>query len=70
VKRFLLWRVKRAPRRLDPAAREALESVERGMEEARARESEISEIARTLHAARERNHLAPMVRDALGGRFR
>lgn len=53
-----------------PDLRQALEKVERGMEQARERDVEIHEIARTLRLLREQNHFAPLVRDALGGRER
>lgn len=38
------------------------------MEQARERDVEIREIARTLRLLREQNHFAPLVRDAFGGR--
>lgn len=51
------------------AAKEALRCLEQDMEAARERTSEIREISRTLRRLGERNHFAPLVRDALGGKF-
>lgn len=52
------------------AARDALEALPADIAEARRRTSEIQEISRTLRSLGERNHFAPLIRDALGGRFR
>lgn len=51
------------------AAREALACLEQDIAQARERTSEIREISRTLRTLGERNHFAPLIRDALGGRF-
>ena len=51
------------------AAREALDTLAEDIERARRRTSEILEISRTLRSLGERNHFAPLIRDALGGRF-
>jgi hypothetical protein len=50
-------------------AEEALEDTEQALQEVCERTSEIREIARTLRRLGERNHFAPMVRDALGGKI-
>lgn len=50
-------------------AREALRELEQSLQEAHGRTSEISAIARTLRRRGDQNHFAPLVRDALGGRF-
>lgn len=52
------------------AVRDALESLERDLARARARTAVISEISRTLRRLGERNHFTPMIKDALGGKFR
>lgn len=52
------------------AAREALDALAEDIVRARRRTSEILEISRTLRSLGERNHFAPLIRDALGGRFR
>jgi hypothetical protein len=49
---------------------DALQSLERDLARARARTAVISEISRTLRRLGERNHFAPMIKDALGGKFR
>lgn len=51
------------------AAEEALRCLERDLAEARARTAVISEISRTLRRLGERNHFAPLIKDALGGKF-
>lgn len=51
-------------------AEEALRCLERELAEARARTAVISEISRTLRRLGERNHFAPLIKDALGGKFR
>jgi hypothetical protein len=52
------------------AVQDALQSLERDIEQAHARTAVISEISRTLRRLGERNHFAPMIKDALGGKFR
>ncbi|WP_086559967.1 DUF7620 family protein [Streptomyces africanus] len=52
------------------AVQEALQSLERDLAQARARTAVISEISRTLRRLGERNHFAPLIKDALGGKFR
>ncbi|WP_158708360.1 DUF7620 family protein [Streptomyces sp. NRRL S-455] len=52
------------------AVREALQSLEQDIARAQARTAVISEISRTLRRLGERNHFAPMIKDALGGKFR
>jgi soluble lytic murein transglycosylase-like protein len=49
---------------------EALQSLEQDIARAHARTAVISEISRTLRRLGERNHFAPMIKDALGGKFR
>lgn len=49
---------------------DALQSLEHDLARARARTAVISEISRTLRRLGERNHFAPMIKDALGGKFR
>lgn len=51
------------------AAKEALAALEQDIEAAHARMSEIRKISRTLRTRGEKNHFAPLIRDALGGRF-
>lgn len=51
------------------AAQEALRCLEQDIEAARERTSEIRRISRTLRSLGERNHFAPLVRDAFGGKF-
>lgn len=67
-------RRKRGPEAAPPAddvraAQEALWCLERDIEAARERTSEIRRISRTLRSLGERNHFAPLIRDALGGEF-
>lgn len=50
------------------AAEEALEGTEQQWQEVRERTSEIREIARTLRRLGERNHFAPLVSEAFGGK--
>lgn len=71
------WRRRPTSRPVDPQAaedvqeaEEALRCLERDLEEARARTAVISEISRTLRRLGERNHFAPLIKDALGGKFR
>lgn len=52
------------------AVQDALQSLERDIERAHARTAVISEISRTLRRLGERNHFAPLIKDALGGKFR
>jgi hypothetical protein len=73
----VLWRRRRKsdPVRTQPdedvqAAQEALQCLREEIVQARSRTSEIREISRTLRTLGERNHFAPLVRDALGGKFR
>lgn len=51
------------------AVHDALEALDQDIVRARRRTSEIMEISRTLRSLGEQNHFAPMVLDALGGRF-
>lgn len=51
-------------------AEERLETVERDLERAHERTSEIVEISRTLRRLGEQNHFAPLVIAAFGGRRR
>lgn len=52
------------------AAQDALRELERDLVAARARTAVISEISRTLRRLGEQNHFAPLIKDALGGKFR
>lgn len=52
------------------AVQDALQSLEQDIAQARARTAVISEISRTLRRLGERNHFAPLIKDALGGKFR
>jgi hypothetical protein len=52
------------------AVLDALNCLEHDIERARARTAVISEISRTLRRLGERNHFTPMIKDALGGKFR
>jgi hypothetical protein len=52
------------------AVQEALQSLEHDIAQAHARTAVISEISRTLRRLGERNHFAPLIKDALGGKFR
>ena len=49
---------------------DALRDLDRDIARARARTAVISEISRTLRRLSEQNHFAPMMKDALGGKFR
>ena len=51
-------------------AERALDRVERDLEQAQERTSEIAEISRTLRRMGEHNHFAPLVLKAFGGRDR
>ena len=71
------WRRRPRSEHADPqavedvqAAEEALRTLERDLVAARARTAVISEISRTLRRLGERNHFAPLIKDALGGKFR
>ncbi|MER7488705.1 hypothetical protein ABTY20_22930 [Streptomyces sp. NPDC126497] len=52
------------------AAEEALRVLRHDLARARERTAAISEISRTLRRLGERNHFAPLIKDALGGKFR
>lgn len=51
------------------AVSEALDDLHRDIARARERMAAISEISRTLRRLGERNHFAPLIKDALGGKF-
>jgi hypothetical protein len=70
------WRRHKASRAEDEraaedvrAAEEALHDLEGDLARARERTAVISEISRTLRRLGERNHFAPLIKDALGGKF-
>jgi hypothetical protein len=68
-------RLKREPDREQTAddvraVQDALQELQRDLASARARTAVISEISRTLRRLGERNHFAPLIKDALGGKFR
>lgn len=52
------------------AVQSALRDLDQDIARARARTVVISEISRTLRRLAEQNHFAPMIKDALGGKFR
>ncbi|MBR7839816.1 hypothetical protein KDL01_41640 [Actinospica durhamensis] len=74
---MLRWLKRRTSKRADvpadedvQAAQEELRNLEQAMAAAHERTSEIREISRTLRSLGERNHFAPLIRDALKGEFR